>query len=191
VHALIRTARLLAGLTVTFAFFACSTRPGGADARQMLTRSVDELCRHTGMTRVGPIGNIERLQPGSTGYVISVHLNADGTTRPYRIPYRSENHPVAFRPDEFYLSEAGKGLGFDTVKDTEVRSRCIAAVSRLNQHLQWTWYGPAAIQPLGENYIVTYETVSPAEQKKDLYLDPYVTFVVTPKGTVFAVFFGG
>lgn len=81
------------------------------------------------------------------------------------------------------------GIGEDKVKNNKTRAMCVAAVNKSNKYLRLTWYGQPAIQPVGENFMVTYLTVSPAEQKKKLYFDPYISFLVTPKGTVYAIFF--
>jgi hypothetical protein len=84
----------------------------------------------------------------------------------------------------------GHGIGFDTLKDPKTRRWAVAAVKRVNQHLGWKFaFGPE-IQKIGRDVLVTYETVSREEQKRTgySYVDPYISFLISPKGTVFAAF---
>ena len=141
------------------------------------------------MRRAGPIRDIEH-SPTDLDYKVAVQFNINGLTRLYSVRFDSHRRLMSFTPEPLNLSNMNQGLGYDSVTAADVRSRCIAAVDQLNQHLRWTWFGPAAVQQVGPDFIVTYVTVSPAEQKKHVYLDPLVSFLVTPNGTVFAAFFG-
>jgi hypothetical protein len=181
----------IAALFLCFVLFGCAAVERDAQSRKELSAPVDDLCSWTGMKRSGPIIRIERWRTANPGYNASVRLNVDGAVRPYVVRFDSHRHLMSFEPEPFYdLSKMSQGLGYDTVKDSKTRFTCVSAVDKLNQHLRWTWYGRPAIQQVGRDFIVTYETVSPAEQKKAMYLDPYVSFLVTSKGTIYATFFG-
>ena len=71
-----------------------------------------------------------------------------------------------------------------------MREWAVAAAKKVNAHLKWKFaFGPE-IQRIGRDIAVTYETVSREEQKRAnySYVDPYITFLVSPKGTLFAAF---
>jgi hypothetical protein len=47
------------------------------------------------------------------------------------------------------------------------------------------------MQKVGSNFVVSFETASEKEQKAASFpLDAFVSFLITPKGTVFAGFWG-
>lgn len=140
------------------------------------------------MTRAGSIHGVERWSTENPGYNVAVHLNVDGSTRPYLVRFDSNQRLLSFTPEAMNLGDIS--IGADTFKDPKARSHCVAAVDNLKPHLDRTWYEPPAIQRVGSDFIVTYFSVSPSEQDMRLYNDPYISFLVTPKGTVFALFFG-
>ena len=180
----------IATILLCVSLLGCSTAQRQSQARQELDSSVDDLCRWTGMNRSGPLTAFKRWPTDDPRYTVTTQLNIDGSVRPFTVGFDSRRHVRSFTPEPFDLSNMSHGLGYDTVKDPKTRARCIAAVNKLNQYLQWTSYGRPAIQKVGSDFIVTYETVSPAESKKNMYLDPFVSFLITPQGTVFATFFG-
>ena len=81
-----------------------------------------------------------------------------------------------------------KGIGYDTLKDLRARAFALAAVNKLNRHLRWHWFSDARMQKIGSHILVVFETISPQQKKEPgsflRYVDPYDTFIVSPKGTV-------
>jgi hypothetical protein len=177
-------------ILLCLAFFGCSSTQLRSEAQHDFDAAINRLCQWTGMQRAGPIAGIERRPTDDPGYNVRLRLSVDGARRPFIIRFDSRRRLLSFEPEPFDLSSISQGLGYDSVKSPQDRSRCIAAVDNLNRQLHWAWYGRAAIQRVGSDFIVTYVTVSPAEQQKHMYLDPYVSFLVTPRSTVFASFFG-
>jgi hypothetical protein len=179
-------------LLVCVFLFGCSSFTTTAETRHELDGAINQLCHWTGLRRLGPVTSVERWRTNDPGYNVRLQLAVDGSPRPYVVRFDSRRRLLSFEPESFDLSGVSQGLGYDTVKDRHARACSIAAVNHLNEHLRWTWYGQPAIQRVGPDFLVTYETVSAAEQRRShyMYIDPYVSFVVTPKGTVFATFFG-
>jgi hypothetical protein len=150
------------------------------------TRAADEMCTWTGLRRVSALRD--------TPTEFEVDLAVDGK----RIHYKANvtrtngrlkiNHLMPIRFDWHDV-----GLGYDTLKDPEARAVAVKAVQKANAYLRWRWASRPQIQRVGRNMVVSYETVTREQQKKSgyAYLDPYVSFLVTPKGTVFGFFVGG
>ena len=181
----------IAVFLLCLSLIGCSTCQREPQARQELDSSVTDLCRWTGMNRDGPVTAFKRWTTDHPRYSVTAQLNIDGSVRLFTLTFDSSRQVLDFTPEPFDdLSIMSRGLGSDTVKDHKTRARCIAAVNKLNQHLKWTWYGRPAIQKVGSNFLVTYVTVSPDESKKRPYLDPFVSFLMTPNGIIFATFFG-
>ena len=84
------------------------------------------------------------------------------------------------------------GVGEDTLKNGRQRRVCVIAVAKLNKLLGWKYAAGPYIQRVASGFLVTFVTVTAEEQKRANYefLDPYVSFLVTPKGTVFGGFWG-
>ena len=175
-----------------FAFTSCATPHYNARARQEVTADIDQLCERTGMRRVSPIKSVERWRTPNPGSNVRLDIFADNAVQHYLIRFDSKRRLLSFQAEDADLSGLAQGLGFDNVRNSRRRAVCIAAVTKLNSYLHWTYYGRPAIQKDGPNFLVTYETVSEAEQRKSNYgyLDPYVSFLVTPRGTVIATFWG-
>lgn len=177
----------LSAIILCVSLLACS-KPEQLEDRPKFESLIDEFCSWAGMIRSGSIRDIQRWPTENPGYNVAVHLNVDGSTRPYLIRFDSRQRLLSVTPESMNLGDIR--IGANTLQDPEPRSLCIAAVSKLKPHLGRTWYGPPAIQRVGSDFIVTYVTVSPSEQKKNVYNDPYISFLITSKCTVFAVFFG-
>jgi hypothetical protein len=69
---------------------------------------------------------------------------------------------------------------------------CVQAVAELNKLLGWKYASGPYIQRVRSGFLVSFVTVTAEEQKRSNYeyLDPYVSFLVTPRGTVFGGFWG-
>lgn len=179
----------IAGIFLCIIFFGC-TGFKSFEIRDELDGKFDELCQCTGLKRSGAITSVERWTGSTHGYNVKVPLEIDGSLRSIVVRLNSKFQILAFEPESLDLSMMSSGIGEDSVKNDKIRSMCVAAVNKSNKHLHLTWYGQPAIQRVGENFMVTYLTVSPAEQKEKLYFDPCVSFLMSPKGTVYAIFFG-
>lgn len=142
------------------------------------------------MKRSGPIVSIVQWGSDDPGCNVRLTLVVDGRRQPFIIRFNSDRELFNFQPVHFDLSSMSQGLGYDSVMIPGVRERCIAAVNHMNRRLRWPQYGSPAIQRVGSNFIITYLAIPPSEQRKHIYLDPYVSFLVTPKGTILVGFFG-
>jgi hypothetical protein len=178
-------------LTSVLAFIALSAAPA-ADEHRKIGATVDQFCSWNGLKRVSElrdIGNWKTRQ--QSGGNARFDLVVDGKRKQYRLIFFWD-HGVAkiysIEPENYDWH--GHGIGFDTLKDPQTRAWAVAAAKKVNQHLHWKFaFGPE-IQRIGHDIVVTYETVSREEQKRMnySYVDPYISFLVSPKGTVFAAF---
>jgi hypothetical protein len=179
-------------LVLVLLTFAAISTSVGADERRDITATVDQFCGWTGLKRVSEIRDIghwkTRHQSGGNA---KFDLLVDGRRKQYSLIFFWERGRVniyAIEPENYDWH--GHGIGFDTLKDPKTRRWAVAAVKRVNQHLGWKFaFGPE-IQKIGRDVLVTYETVSREEQKRTgySYVDPYISFLISPKGTVFAAF---
>jgi hypothetical protein len=163
----------------------------GADERQIAS-TIDEFCSWTGMKRISELRDIGHWKTlHDSGGNARFDLLIDGKRTKYHLIFlwqqgRAEIYSI--EPENYDWH--GHGVGFDTLKDPKIREWAEAAAKRLNAHLKWRYaFGPE-IQRIGRDIAVTYETVSREEQKRMnySYVDPYITFLVSPTGTVFAAF---
>lgn len=153
------------------------------------TKAVVDLCSWTGMRRPAK-SQIQRVEPFDRGSVLYLDLIVDGDTRAYRVSLDTEQRVTSFMPQHFNFGDVG--LGYDTHKDQRARAMCLRAIYRVNDRLGWKWVSGPQMQRVGQNYVVSFETVSEEEQSESggAFLDPYVSFLITPKGTVFGGFWG-
>jgi hypothetical protein len=151
------------------------------------------------MKRNEPLRSIKHSKSGARPeFVIKTRLVVDGTMRDYIIILEDDLTVVEFWPDRWLQRGGEKGqLGIDDrVKDARRRSLAIGAVEQLNKHLKFTYHGPPKILEWDNDLLVTYRTIT--EQKQDqeehrrgvVIMHPWVSFVVSPRGTPFAAFWG-
>jgi hypothetical protein len=158
-----------------------------------LSANLDRLCAWTGMTRAGPIKSIKYPDKDDSSYVVSVELAVGKRIRAFRLWFDSDRQLERFMPDDLRIEV---GVGNDTLHDSQARDACMAAVRRLNEHLGWKWHSGPAIQKIGQDFLVTYQTLSDEQMistENDtvmISLDPYVSFLVTPSGVVFGALWG-
>jgi hypothetical protein len=180
------TARLPA-LFVLLGILAMSCRAASSESELVeVTRATDEMCNWTGLRRVSSVRD--------TPTEFAVDLAVDGKPTHYKAnATRTHGHVKIshLMPVKFDWHDVG--LGYDTLKDAKARAVALKAVQKANAYLRWRWVSRPQIQRVGRNMVVTYETVTREEQKRSgyAYLDPIVSFLVTPKGTVFGFFVGG
>jgi hypothetical protein len=187
------TKRVTALVILALATLAASPPTVSSGDRAAMLRELEQLCGWTGLQRLGDLRDARCGSEHDAGCVAKVDLAVDGKRTHYRINFCREHGRLKicnFIPENYDWHDVG--LGSDTLKDRQARAYALAAVKKLNQHLQWKWVFGPEIQRVGHDIVVSYETVSPEEQKKSgySYLDPYISFLVSPKGTVFAGFFG-
>jgi hypothetical protein len=168
-----------------------------ADHATML-RQLDQVCGWTGLRRLGDLRKLHYWkQGGDAGCKAKVLIAVEGKRADYDIEFRRENGALKFwallAPDSLYGPNRAdwrgfRGIGFDTLKDRQARAFALAAVNKLNRHLRWRWFSDAAMQKIGTHILVTFETISPQQKKEPgwflRYVDPYDTFIVSPRGTV-------
>jgi hypothetical protein len=185
--------------TVALTLVMLTTLSGSAGDTAALTQGVDKLCQETGLRRAGPVQLHREFPNKDNRYWVKVPLLIDGAKHIYDIHLDEHFRAWQFRPTDwpFHHGEIPAGLGYDTFKEPHGRTIALEAVTRLNKIRKYKLYGSAAIQKVANDFLVTYETVSKAEQQKELkniegplFVDPYVSFMVTPRGTVFGLFWG-
>ena len=176
-----------------------------ADHATML-RQLDQVCSRAGLRRLSDLRHVDYWHSkltGNAGCKAQMFLRVEDRRADYSVEFLREQGELklwALRAPDSILVEMHsdwrdfKGLGYDTLKDRPARAFALAAAKRLNEHLHWHWFSAPSMQKVGRNIWVTFETISP-EQKKEpeallRYVDPYVTFIVSPQGTVISAFFG-
>ena len=169
----------------------CNGQSVSQRERADITGAVDKLCGWTGLRRQESLEAIKRFpRDENSRFQAQIRLIVDGSVTRYLIRFDSKLNVTHFFPEHFDWGDVG--LGYDTLKDTRCRGVCLAAVTRVNRLLEWRWKSAPEMQKVGNNFVVTFETASRREQETaSLPLDAYVSFLVTPKGTVFAGFWGG
>jgi hypothetical protein len=180
---------------LTFAASAVSASP--ADRASML-RQLDQVCTWTGLRRVGDLRQVKYWQQDrDAGCKAKVFLVLEGRRIDYSVEFRRERGELKFwalsLPDSAWAAKRSDwrdftGLGADTLKDPRARDFALAAVNKLNKNLRWHWFGQPRMQKVGSHIIITFETIS-REQRNEpgwylRYVDPFDTFIVSPKGTV-------
>jgi hypothetical protein len=169
--------------------FACAT-PKQLQERQRFAAALDKLGTSTGMIRVGKVRHVDPWPADNPGATVSVYFRVDGDIRLMNVRYTSNDRLLSFQPKWSNLADLRDGLGSDHVKDPIERALCIASVDQFHQRYPWVYYGRPAIQRLGRDFLVTYYTVSPSDPRFLDYIDPYVSFLITPRGTLIATFWG-
>jgi len=180
--------RFLLALALCLVLASCTTPSPDSPEGRVLNAAVNNLCQATGLQRSGPIGRLTPWKAG--GGTVTVRLSCDGQSRPYAVAFDKHLRLVSFGPIAQSLAGLQHGLGYDTVKDPATRAVCLAAVAKLNANLGWMYYTAPTMQPFGANYVVTFNTIPPTARNMTLALDAYVSYLVTPRGTVYAVILG-
>lgn len=141
------------------------------------------------------IKSIARWSGEDSGYDVGVYMAADHKVDHYLISFDSKAGLLSFHPGHSVsgrLPGLTRDLGFDELKDAGQRAICTDAVNKLNEHLNLVLGGDPGIQSYHGNWLVSYHTVSEVEDRSThrKYTNPYVSFLVTPGGTVIAVYWG-
>ena len=111
----------------------------------------------------------------------------------YRLRFDRELNLLLFQP---YLPSptVEGGLGYDTLKDTEVREKIMRTIREFSKNISFKFYGGPFIRVAKEwddsYYLVSFYSVPEEALKKRRYVDPYVTFFVTKDMRVFGIFRG-
>jgi hypothetical protein len=196
------------------AFSALSAALAAAEQREIVA-TVDQFCGWTGLKRVSELRDIGHWKSlRDSGGNARFDLLVDGKRTQYRLIFfwqHGRANIYSIEPENYDWH--GQGVGFDTLKDPKTREWAVAAAKKVNAHLKWKYaFGPE-IQRIGRDIAVTYETVprppptrttpvlssaAPASiggnvervivTGSNIPIDPYITFLVSPKGTVFAAF---
>jgi hypothetical protein len=181
--------KLLLSAFCSLTLAACAT-PNAQRAdrdREVLMREIDKLCACIGATRASGITSMEKWPSGPRRYHVHTDLIVEGQKKDYQIWFDGTRHVITFGPQELFPHTA-QGTGFDTLKDSAMRTFLTRRVELANQCLHVALYPPVAIQPAGDNFQVTYYSVpTEAREQNAFLLDPYMSFTVTRRGTVFAL----
>jgi hypothetical protein len=181
--------KLLLTAFCSLALAACAT-PNAQRAdrdREMLIRDIDKLCACIGATRSSGITSMEQWPSGPRRYHVHTELTVEGQKTDYSIVFDGTRHVINFGPQDMFPHTA-QGTGFDTLKDSTMRTFLTRRVELANQCLRVALYPPVAIQPSGDNFQVTYYSVpTEGREQNALLVDPYMSFTVTRRGTVFAL----
>jgi hypothetical protein len=187
-------------LFTSIALLTLATSPvvGSTADHATMLRQLDQVCSWAGLRRSGDLRNLDYWKQGrDAGCKAKVLISVEGKRADYDIEFRREQGALKFwallAPDSLWAPNRSdwrgfKGIGFDTLKDPQARAFALAAVNKLNRHLRWRWSSAAAMQKIGTHILVVFETISPQQKKEPgwflRYVDPYDSFVVSPKGTV-------
>jgi hypothetical protein len=186
-------------VSLAFVLLALSTSSSSAADSAAFRRAIDALCRETGLRRAGQITLIKEFKYGRDRFWVKVPLVVDGTKHVYDVHLTDNLTIWQFRPTDwpFHHSQIPAGLGADTFKEAKTRKFILSAVDRFNRAGKYKLYGKPAIQKVGSDFIITYETISEEEQERqfrniegEISVDPYVSFLVSPRGTIFGLFWG-
>jgi len=186
-----------------------------ADEHRQIAATVDEFCGWTGLKRVSELRDIGHWKSlHDSGGNARFDLLVDGKRTQYRLIFFWQHDRVkiySIEPENYDWH--GHGVGFDTLKEPKIRKWAEAAAKKINAHLKWKYaFGPE-IQRIGRDIAVTYETVPRPPPTRatpfpssaapvatggnaervivtgsNIPIDPYITFLVSPKGTVFGAF---
>jgi hypothetical protein len=174
---------------VLFAAFSLASA-AASDRIGLLTSQTDELCAVTGMKRSGTVQlTFEGGQGRDRMWIVHVPILLDGVVTKYEIWFKANGTAVHFMPRS-YRCRTAAGTGFDTLMDKNARDLCKRSVERVKKRLGWQGYGPPTTQRDGKGYRVTFLTVPPDVSSTTMLLDPYINFLVSPKGTVFGLILG-
>lgn len=181
---------LLIALFAAFAPLSCIAEPSTPAQGAALTNAVDQLCRWSGMLRRHDLRNPQGQKDSDVAYIAIADFLVEGQLRKYTLRFDSKFRVRYFMPEHFYLGDTS--LGVDTVKQPRLRQRIIRSAATFKRQIGWKSALGPYVQRVGSDFIVTFETVTSEQQKRANYeyLDPYVSFLVTPKGTVFGGFWG-
>ena len=177
--------------TLVVVAITATTQSDAADEQTELTAAVDALCEATGLRRVSPV---ELAGSDRHGRHLKATLAADKREMRYDITFEWSGKVASFMPQKFAFGDVG--LGYDTLPKGPEREMCIRITRPLGERLGWKWVSGPVIQRVREDFVVTYITMSEEEQTaamqgpKMVFLHPYVSFLVTPKGSVFGGFHG-
>jgi len=186
-----------------------------ADEHRQIAATVDEFCNWTGLKRVSELRDIGHWKSlHDSGGNARFDLLVDGKRTQYRLIFFWQHGRAkiySIEPENYDWH--GHGVGFDTLKNPKIREWAEAAAKKVNAHLKWKYaFGPE-IQRIGRDIAVTYETVPRPPPTRTTHvpsiaartatggnvervivtgsnipIDPYITFLVSPKGTVFSAF---
>jgi hypothetical protein len=160
-----------------------------ADEQREIAATVDEFCSWTGLKRVSELRDIGHWKSmHDSGGNARFDLLVDGKRTQYRLIFFWQHGRAkiySIEPENYDWH--GHGVGFDTLKDPKIRKWAEAAAKKVNAHLKWkskTTPAPSSAPPVAtggnvERVIVTGSNIP---------TDPYITFLVSAKGTVFAAF---
>ena len=187
-----RVAAILIALAVAWCVHPCRAASAAASERAALAQAVDQLCHWSGMIRRTDLSKIERFPPsGGWRYTAEADLVVDGATKHYTLGFDARFRVMHFSP-KWIAADAT--LGDDTLKDQRLRRMCARRAGEMKKLLGWKSVTGPYIQRIEAGFLVTFETATAEEQKKanddGELLHPCVSFVVTPKGTVCAGFWG-
>jgi hypothetical protein len=186
-------------VSLAFVLLALSTSSSSAADSAAFKRAVDALCRETGLRRGGQTTLVKEFNDGRDRFWVKVPLVVDGTKHVYDIHLIDNLTVWQFRPTDwpFHRSQIPAGLGADTFKETKTRKFILSVLARFNRARKYKLYGKPAIKKVGSDFVVTYKTISEEEQERqfrnierEIAVDPYVSFLVSPRGTIFGLFWG-
>ena len=155
------------------------------EPRHDFAGDIDALCACAGLKLTGAV--TATTNPEDRYTVADFQVAVDGTTRRYHAHFNQRHFLYNFLPEDYAPYMTSNYL--DTVHDQNTRASLIEHVKLVNVCLKWKLYGGPIIQPIANAFLVTYLSVPEEEVKKNAYLDPYVTFIISPSGTVLGAFY--
>jgi hypothetical protein len=146
---------------------------------------VEAVCSCAGVKRNGPVTVATDPHDGYT--VATFEIVADGTAKRYQAHFNQKHFLYNFLPEDYMPYMTSNYV--DTLPDQTTRTSLVDRIIGFNACLKWKLYGKPIMQTVGSAFLVTYLSVPEAELKKHVYLDPYVTFIISPAGTVLGAYY--
>ena len=159
-----------------------------------IDRSVDLLCRQTGLVRIGKIKMLKSSEYSDAKYWIEVPLRVERSTHLYTALLDDHFSLIEFKPGGW--PEVAGGLlqysaGYDAYHNRAGREVALAAVNQFRRIRGVEVHGRPALQKVGSDVVVTYRWSSQhAERHGTLYKDAVLSFIVNPRGMVIGEFWG-
>ncbi len=158
------------------------------------SKAVDKLCAQTGLQRIGEVRLLEKTPYVGLNYWVRVPLLVEGRKHFYRMHLDKTFRIRDFEPEGWPFVPGGLieyPPGYDTYREPKGRQAAIAAVEHVNSIRRETTYGRPAVQKVGSDVLVTYQWTSHTRTKDgDLVQDACLSFVITPRGTIYAQTWG-
>ena len=161
----------------------------GSQERALVVWRLDNLCKLTGLRRVGPIAGCQkRTDAAGPTFHCRAFLEYHREPVRYHIHLDGDKRVTSYAPANMTLSASHRS---DTLRGGK-RMALLTAVKRANATLGLGCFGNPIMQKTGDHYVVTFLSMPEhmLKEAKRTRIDPYISFLVTESGKVFGVIRG-